>query len=242
MLYLRKFLSDTDLNTWISDKTKKLSSFVFLNKLTESLHYSGNGKNASTQVMDAVDLGLPSGTLWMTCNIGASKPEEFGLYSQYCCAEGYTDVDEIKQHSYTTTSPFNINPDIAYLDENNEIKPEYDIAYAVTHGTAKMPTKEQADELKNNTTYEWTTLNDVEGVLLKSKINNETLFLPAAGYYYDGRLNTGAKNAMIQLSTSKDGSNVYVLNYYLSNGSTTPGVQLWYSGNRSARTVRGVLI
>ena len=88
-----------------------------------------------------VDLGLPSGTLWATCNIGANKPEDYGDY--YSWEDGKT-------------------------------------AAANWGNGWGMPSKEQWEELKENTKNTWTTRNGVNGRLFTAS-NGKSFFLPAAG-------------------------------------------------------------
>ncbi len=135
-----------------------------------------------------VDLGLPSGTLWATCNIGATKPEEYGDYyawgetstkntynwSTYkYCNSGYDDFTK-----YCNNSDFGNN---GFTDNLTELQRGDDPATANWGNGWCTPTKEQWEELLANTTNEWTTQNGVEGCLFTSKKNGKRLFLPAAG-------------------------------------------------------------
>ena len=139
-----------------------------------------------------VDLGLPSGTLWATCNVGAEKPEDYGDYfawgettpketydwSTYkWCRDGYWGY----QTKYCTQS------ERGTLDNKTELDPEDDAATANWGSNWCMPTWEQLQELYNSdyTTTQKTTLNGVYGCLITSKANGNTLFLPTAGYRRD---------------------------------------------------------
>ena len=123
----------------------------------------------------AVDLGLPSGTLWADRNIGAKSPEDFGLYFSWGNIEGHAmgsgydfdDYNETKGHE---------------LDSNIDI--EHDAARFNMGEPWKMPTKEQFQELVDNCTREWCCENGHMGSRFTSKINGKSVFFPAAGYGY----------------------------------------------------------
>ena len=123
-----------------------------------------------------VDLGLPSGTLWATCNVGASCPEEYGDYFAW---------GETKPKTNYSSSSY------SFTDNPSELLSEDDAATANWGNGWLMPSKEQMDELisSENTTTIWTQQNGVNGRLITSKKNSKTLFLPAAGFYSDTTLN-----------------------------------------------------
>ena len=105
-----------------------------------------------------VDLGLPSGLLWATCNVGAGNPEDYGDYFAW----GETQPKD----TYNSTS-------YQYSED--------DAATANWGNGWRMPTKEEWEELYNNTTSTWTTQNGVNGRLFTAN-NGNSIFLPAAGY------------------------------------------------------------
>ena len=120
-----------------------------------------------------VDLGLPSGTLWATRNIGASRPEDYGDYFAW----GETAPKEIynyDNYKWPDYSKYN------EIDSLTELEPEDDAAYVNWGPTWRMPTDEQYDELFNFCSWQWTQQEGVNGVLLTSP-NGNTIFLPAAG-------------------------------------------------------------
>lgn len=135
-----------------------------------------------------VNLGLPSGTLWATCNIGATKPEENGSYFAWgetkaknaynWASYKYANGNEEKLTKYCDNSSYGNN---GFSDYRTILQADDDAA-AVNWGNGwHMPTQEQWEELINNTTNKWTTQNGVKGYLFTAK-NGQTLFLPAAGY------------------------------------------------------------
>ena len=137
---------------------------------------NGNGSGSGSIITgEAIDLGLPSKTMWASCNVGATKPEEYGGYYAW----GETEEKGVyNDHSYVHSNggkPFyHIGSDISGT--------EYDVAHVKWGGNWRMPTKEQFEELFDNCTSGWTTLNGVDGRKFTSNINGNSIFLPAAGY------------------------------------------------------------
>ena len=138
---------------------------------------------------DYVDLGLPSGTLWATRNVGASSPEEYGDYfawghirpNDYLAFDWfeykYCDGTENTMTKYCTDSEYGT------VDNKTVLDPKDDAATANLSDDWQMPSIEQIKELINSnyTTTELTTLNGVEGRMITSKVNGKSIFLPAAG-------------------------------------------------------------
>ena len=127
-----------------------------------------------------VDLGLPSGTMWATCNVGADKPEDSGLLFQFGLVDGYKYGDA--NHKFRTNKQD--TDKTYYKGETLDLK--YDAAHVNMGGKWQMPTNDKFEELLDNTIHEFKTLNEVEGMIFTSKINNNQLFIPFAGYWYDG--------------------------------------------------------
>ena len=134
-----------------------------------------------------VDLGLPSGLLWATCNVGADTPEGYGDYYawgettpketyewstyQYCMGSGNTLTKYCNDASYGYNG---------FTDDLTTLLPEDDAATANWGTGWRMPTYDEWQELFDNTTHTWTTQNGVNGRLFTAP-NGNTLFLPAAG-------------------------------------------------------------
>ena len=142
-----------------------------------------------------VDLGLPSGTLWATCNVGASSPEEYGDYFAWGDTIGYNDgKTDFTWNTYRwcngmsdVLTKYCIQSQYGYLgftDNKIELLPDDDPATVKWGGLWQSPSLMQLDELldSNYTTEERTTLNDVNGMMITSKSNGNSIFLPAAGY------------------------------------------------------------
>ena len=139
-----------------------------------------------------VDLGLPSGTLWATCNIGAASPEDYGDYFAWGETEGYNDgktdfswsTYKWCNGSYSTLTKYNTSSRYGNVDNMTELELEDDAAYVNWGPAWRMPSEEQFSELINSsyTTTEWTTQNGVNGQKITSKTNGNSIFLPAAGF------------------------------------------------------------
>ena len=126
-----------------------------------------------------VNLGLPSGLKWATCNVGATSPEQAGLYFAWGETTGYTaeqvtsGVRAFNSASYTASA---ISADLTL---------EQDAAHVNLGGNWRMPTKAEYQELLDNCNVVWT--NDYNGTGIKgctftSKVNGKSVFFPAAGY------------------------------------------------------------
>ena len=147
-----------------------------------------------------VDLGLPSGLLWATCNVGADSPEDYGDYYAW----GETQPKDVynwstyqyANGSYNTLTKYCNNSGYGYngfTDNLTTLLPEDDAATANWGSDWRMPTKEEWQELYQNTTQTWTTQNGVNGRLFTAP-NGNSLFLPAAGYRWGGELYGAGSN------------------------------------------------
>ena len=162
-----------------------------------------------SQHHEYVDLGLPSGTLWATCNIGASVPEENGLFFAWGDVEGHNrdyrfpheeyKWSEGKGHMFVNKYTFadkrtygcwykdgiyvgTVVDGVTYKNLTN-LLPEDDAAMAIWGKEWCMPTVDQISELcdKRNTVIKLVKANGVMGYLVRSKRNKKTLFFPTRG-------------------------------------------------------------
>ena len=143
---------------------------------------------------DYVDLGLPSGTIWATCNVGAKRPSDFGLYFQWGDTKGYS-KEQIGQEKQFNWNSYKWNPNgdgktsTKYTTAGASLELEDDAAHANMGGDWHIPTPKQIRELRDNTTSEWKALDGVNGIKFTSK-NGKFIFIPAAGYAWDGSVFT----------------------------------------------------
>ena len=137
-----------------------------------------------------VDLGLS--VKWATCNVGASKPEEYGDY--FACGEttpkSTYDWSTYKwcRGSRETLTKYNTKSSYGIVDNKTTLELSDDAARANWGGSWRMPTKAEQDELREKCRWAWTTQNGVKGYKVTSKINGKSIFLPAAGYRKDSSL------------------------------------------------------
>lgn len=134
-----------------------------------------------------VDLGLPSGLKWATCNIGATNPEDFGNY--YAWGETSTKSEYVG--SNCSTNGVNLS-DISG-------NAQHDAARANWGSTWRLPTIDELKELKNNCTLEWTWQGINHGYKITGP-NGNSIFLPAGGYYNESSV--FSKNEIGQYWTS----------------------------------------
>lgn len=196
-----------------------------------------------------VDLGLPSGTLWATMNVGASSPEDYGDYfawgeiqpkeyygwSTYKWCNG--DDNQLTKYCFRFVG-YN-----GFVDNKTELDPEDDAAYVNWGPEWRMPSLEQLKELENYCTNEWTTLNDVNGKLFKSKKNGASLFLPAAGRRDDQWIHFVGIFGLYWSRTLSNGSNSYADNLGFNSGEVFVDGGTWsYDARNCGLSVRAVRV
>lgn len=192
-------------------------------------HILGRG-HANVFTGEAIDLDLPSGTKWASCNVGATKPEEYGGYYAW----GETEEKEVYSQDaymyYKNGEYVNLGSDISGT--------KYDVAHVKWGGNWCMPTKDDIKELLDKCTSEWTTLNGVNGRKFTSNINGNSIFLPAAGYRWLGDLGYAGENGYYWSSTQNpdysDGA--YYLYFYSGNARWR-----YYLDRFSGQSVRPVV-
>ena len=153
--YIQKIVEDFDFNS-IQNDNDKASSFA-------------------ENILGAVDLGLPSGTLWCKCNLGAKYEYDYGDY--YSWGE-LTTKDDYDTDNYN----WNFKP--------KQLPPEYDVATQTLGSGYSIPTKNQCKELIKYTDHEWIkNYNEtgINGMLFTGK-NNNSIFIPAAGTFIGSSL------------------------------------------------------
>ena len=147
------------------------------------------GGSAPTPDHEYVDLGLPSGTLWATCNIGANSPEQSGNYfawgetepKVYYGSDNYKWYENDRITKYCDYSTYGYN---GLVDNKLVLDIEDDAAYVNWGPSWRMPTFEQLQELIDFCTWTWINWNNVNGVLLYGP-NGNTMFMPATGVIWE---------------------------------------------------------
>ncbi len=146
---------------------------------------------------EVVDLGLPSGTLWASCNLGADSPEQFGAYF------AWAEVKPKKKYGWDTYEYATYKTEIKnekevvlldeltkYFDATTPLEKSDDAAFVNWGGDWRLPTNAEFTELTKYCYWSWTEKNGVKGCEFSG--NGNSIFLPAAGFYdgdilfYDG--------------------------------------------------------
>ena len=177
-----------------------------------------------------IDLGLPSGTKWACCNVGATTPEDYGGYYSWGETEAKSDYmwTAYSHCDGTYETCHDLGSDIAGT--------QYDVAHVKWGGSWKMPTLDQINELNDNCTWLWTSKNNINGYKVTGT-NGRTIFLPAAGYRYDSDLYAHGTYGYYWSSSQYTDS--YDSAYYLDLGSESHD---YYDGSRNdGQCVRPVI-
>lgn len=151
-------------------------------------------------LINAIDLGLPSGTLWADRNLGADNPEDFGDYYRWGETTPYTSV----------------SPEYQFKKPADDIAgSEYDAATVLLGKNWHMPTFEQIDELIDCCKHEMTSINGVTGVRV-TVLNGNSIFLPAAGCCYYETHSVGCTGLFGNClsSTSGNANTVFCLDFF----------------------------
>jgi uncharacterized protein (TIGR02145 family) len=175
--------------TWNSAAQRWIGQLQILEPGQGYIYQSSVAENRvlSFAQFDYVDLGLPSGLLWATCNVGANAPEEYGDYFAWGETQPksvynwgtyqYCNGNYNKLTKYCNKSNFGYN---GFTDNLTTLLPEDDAATANWGSGWRMPTNEEWQELLDNTINTWIIRNGVIGRLFTAA-NGNSLFLPAAG-------------------------------------------------------------
>ena len=182
-----------------------------------------------------VDLGLPSGIKWATCNVGASRPEEYGDYFAWGEVEPKEEYTEENYRHFAVKRGFLGIKRTEYEFIGDDISgTEYDAARANWGGSWRLPTEEEIEELVENCTWNWTTQGGKKGYKVTGPKGN-SIFLPAAGCRYGTKLNYTGENGYYWSSTPY-GSDAYGAYSLLFSSSQSVDWNLRYYG-QSVRPV-----
>ncbi len=163
-------------------------------------------------VFEAVDLGLPSGTLWANMNVGATAPYEYGNYYAWGETEtkGIYTWNNYKYGTEGNLTKYNATDGLTTLESTD------DAASVNLGGTWRMPTDDELTELIENCTWTWTDNYNgtgVAGQIVTSNTNSNSIFLPASGYRISNDVSFLGSNGYYwssSLNTTKNARNVYL--------------------------------
>lgn len=188
--------------------------------------------DSTSFIHEYVDLGLPSGTLWATCNLGAKKPSDYGYYIYW----GETD----QRSNYSLSGSQIYDKDIptmratGIIDQYFNLTSRYDAATVLWGDDWRMPTSDEINELLRYCDYQWTEVNGSNGIKLTSSKNGHQIFLPCAGMKRDNEdVMVGTKGYYIGATANGDNS---ACGIYLAQGDVRPSSTLINRG----RTIRAV--
>lgn len=181
--------------------------------------------------IELIDLGLPSGNLWSDRNIGADAPEKNGLYFAWGEIEGYTALQVMAKERRFTWSQYKAK------ETASDLIAENDAAHALLGDYYHIPTKEDFEELlaycDSTLTYAYKG-KMVTGRILTSKINGNSIFLPAAGRCTYSSVYGVCEFGMYWSATSDLICNAWVLFFYSRKPILDSGIR---SCGRSVRAV-----
>ena len=186
--------------------TKVTYDRVIYDALTDNVIVTGGEEEVEEVITyEYVDLGLS--VKWATMNVGAKTEEDYGHYYMW----GSITPNSPDECNWANT-PFNngaTSYDTTYFNSvkdtvipNKVLAKEYDVAVQIMGGDWRMPTKNECQELYKNTTQSWVTINGVNGRKFTSKTDtSKYIFIPAAGYYYNGSVSEVGAYGYIWSST-----------------------------------------
>ena len=177
-----------------------------------------------------VDLALPSGILWCEHNIGAASPYEHGLYFSWGNVIGHAEGS-----GYDFSDAVYAETPGATLTGNIPVNGTYDLARHNMGAPCRLPTVGEFQELNSNCDSEWTDEDGVAGRRFTSRINGNSIFFPASGYYNGTSLYDRGSEGLYWSSSYISATNAYNLNFNSSNVNPAND-----SGRRRGFTARAV--
>lgn len=162
-----------------------------------------------------IDLGLPSGTKWACCNVGASSPEDYGGY--YAWGE----TKQKKVYDWDTYIHCDGSKETCHNLGSSISGTRYDVAHVKWGGSWLMPSYEQFKELNKNCTREWTKVNGVKGSKFTGP-NGGSIFLPAAGdLWHSEQLFNAGESCMYWSSTLRENGEYDAYGIFLGSSNTS---------------------
>ena len=184
-----------------------------------------------------VDLGLPSGVKWATCNVGAETPTGFGDYFAWGETSPKAEYSwETYQHWVDANGDGECGEGETTIDSDISGNAQYDAATANWGGSWRMPTVEELEELYNNCEWLYMTINGLH-VMKVTGPNGHSIYLPVAGCRRGSSLDYAGGRGYFWSSAPDDFSDDYAYSLYFdSDGSDVSH----YGGRYYGQTVRAV--
>ena len=234
---------------WNDGNTDNPRTIIVNEDITYTATFAGN-PNGTANGYEWVDLGLPSGIKWATCNVGATEPKKYGNYYAW----GVTETKATYTWNTYTWATAKYTYDVGYgprwdletltkyntEDNKTQLELEDDAARANWGGSWRMPTDGEWAELVDECTWEWKNAykGTTAGYLVTSKINGNSIFLPAAGYRYYGNLDYAGNYGEYWSSSLHKAGSSYALGVCLSSDYVSRGC---YGSRYYGKSVRPVL-
>lgn len=195
---------------------------AFVNVSCDRTDDTGTDNQDSRPDGEWIDLGLPSGLLWSSCNLGASDQQSSGnfyawgevqtkevydwTHYRHCTADGSGNL--VSFTKYNTSATYGTTDNKTVLESGD------DAATSVLGAGARIPTNSEWQELLDtaNVSLQWATVNSVEGLKITSRSNGNSIFLPAAGFREGSELKSAGVRAYYwsaSLCTEHDGTAYY---------------------------------
>ena len=183
-----------------------------------------------------VDLGLS--VKWASCNVGATAPEEYGYYYAWGEVLPKTDWATYKycNGTYDSMTKYCTNSGYGTVDNKTTLEAMDDAAAYNWGDSWRMPTYAEWEELLNQCTWKWTTRNGVNGYKVKSKINGNSIFLPAAGYSRDAGFDDAGSLGFYWSSSLSESDPTDAWHVYFGSGN----VDSYYDTRSYGQSVRPV--
>lgn len=197
--------------------TKAVAALLFIGIIVTFIGCDGNRAKGRINGHAYVDLGLPSGTLWATCNMGAGSPEDYGGY--------YILGQDIKKHLYEYYKDGDVEKYYKCYELNHLVEVFGDKEKVDWNFGWHLPRMEDFEELITNCSCEKIELKGVSGCLFVAP-NGNSLFLPNAGYCVDGKLfGLGEMNYYRLSPISASSFDAWITNANLGSGGFGSGFQ-----------------
>jgi len=186
---------------------------------------------------ECVDLGLTSGNLWATCNVGANSPSEWGEY--YAWGDTATKAEYSSVNCVTMGKTIELLSLQGYI-KNGNLNSGYDVVQHNWGGHWEMPAREDFLELINECTWTWTQKGNVKGYEIKSKQagNSNSIFLPASGSKDMSDIRNQGSTAWYWTSTPYSGNDY--LSWCLS--TTENDISVSPLSRRTGFTIRAIYV
>ncbi len=210
------------------------------------------GTGVSPVIFDAGHEGVQlweGGPYWATTNIGAEKPEDYGLYFWWGDTAGHRPSGTKFDFYFSKDNPaiYTYGKSVwqlqssGWVTKSGVLAPEYDAAHVKWGGKWRMPTEQELEDLNDSCDWEWTAINGVNGYNVRGKgaYASKSIFLPCAGYGDRTSLYYAGSHGLYWSSVPYSDNIIYVAGYlYFKSGdhSTSPSRRGY---GQSVRPVQG---